>query len=162
MVSLSSLLLDGGWRKNYCVALDEGGINSPKGDKVKGGAGLGLECAVLVGPGRPAQARFVPGFLPGCFSCDSLFVCTFMWAFDVISFEVKTWILAIQASPFSGWVPEDLHVDAWVLGSFGVMFIACLNSCRVSWYSSKVLDELILKVSRGLVPVVRIINYCQH
>jgi hypothetical protein len=48
---------------------------------------------------------------------------------------------------FSGWVPKDLHVDASVLGSFGVMFIVCLDSCRASWSYSKVLGELIPKVS---------------
>jgi hypothetical protein len=42
-----------------------------------------------IGMGRSAQARFGPGFLPGCFSHDSLFVCTCMWAFDVVSFTVK-------------------------------------------------------------------------
>jgi hypothetical protein len=34
----------------------------------------------------------------------------------------------MQASLFSGWVPEDLHVDASVLESFGVMFIMCFDS----------------------------------
>jgi hypothetical protein len=33
--------------------------------------------------------RFGPVFLPGCFSHDSLFVCTCMWAFDVVSFTIK-------------------------------------------------------------------------
>jgi hypothetical protein len=88
------------------------------------------------GLGRSAQARFGPGFLPGCFSCDSLFVCTCMWAFDVVSFTVKAWILAIQASLFSRWVPEDLHVDASVLGSFGVMFITCLLSGFMIFFQS--------------------------
>jgi hypothetical protein len=63
------------------------------------------------GLGRSAQAcrpRLVSArFGSGCFSRDSLFVCTFMWTFDVVSFTVKAWILAIQASLFSGWVPED-------------------------------------------------------
>jgi hypothetical protein len=95
--------------------------------------------------GRPRPAG--PGSLPGCFSHDPLFVCTCMWDFDIISFTVKAWILTMQASLFFGWVPEDLHVDASVLGSFGVMFIACLDSCRASWSSSKVLGELIPKVS---------------
>jgi hypothetical protein len=96
---------------------------------------------------RPISAWFGPGFLPGCFLHDSLFVCTCMWAFNVVSFMVKAWILAMQASLFSGWVPEDLHVDASVFKSFGVMFIACLDSCQASWSSSKVLGELIPKVS---------------
>jgi hypothetical protein len=55
-----------------------------------------------------------------------------MWAFDVVFFTVKASILAIQASLFSGCVPEDLHVDTSVLGPFGVMFIACIDSCRAS------------------------------
>jgi hypothetical protein len=38
---------------------------------------------------KPVSARFGPGFLPGCFSCDFLFVCTCMWAFDIVSFAVK-------------------------------------------------------------------------
>jgi hypothetical protein len=37
---------------------------------------------------RPISARFGPGLLPGCFSRDPLFVCTCMWAFDVVSFTV--------------------------------------------------------------------------
>jgi hypothetical protein len=44
-------------------------------------------------------------------------------------------------------VPGVLRVDASVLGSFGVMFITCLDLWRASWSSSKVLDELIPKVS---------------
>jgi hypothetical protein len=108
-------------------------------------SGLGRS-AQAVRP-RPISAWFGPGFLPGCFLQDSWFVCTCMWAFDVVSFTVKAWILAMQASLFSGWVPEDLHIDASVLRSFGVMFIACLDSCRASWSSSKVLGELIPKVS---------------
>jgi hypothetical protein len=48
------------------------------------------EWAGPVGPGRPRpiSARFGPGLLPGCFSRDPLFVCTCMWAFDVVSFMV--------------------------------------------------------------------------
>jgi hypothetical protein len=101
------------------------------------------------GLGRSAQAcssPVWPRFLPGCFSRDSLFVCTCIWAFDVVSFMVKAWILAIQASLFSGWVPEDLHVDASVLGSFGVMFIMCVDLCQASWSFHKVLIELLPKV----------------
>jgi hypothetical protein len=37
----------------------------------------------------PISARFSPGFLTGCFSRDPLFVCTCMWAFDVVFFTVK-------------------------------------------------------------------------
>jgi hypothetical protein len=96
---------------------------------------------------RPFLGRFGLVFLPGCFLHDSLFVCTCMWAFDVISFMVKAWILAMQASMFSSWVSEDLHVHASVVRSFGVIFIACLDSCRASWSSLEVLDELIPKVS---------------
>jgi hypothetical protein len=70
-----------------------------------------------------------------------------MWAFYIISFAVNDWILVIQASLFSGWVREELHIDASVLRSFGVKFIVCLDSCRASWSSSKEIDELIPKVS---------------
>jgi hypothetical protein len=38
---------------------------------------------------RPFLGRFGPVFLPGCFLHDSLFVCTCMYAFDVVSFTVK-------------------------------------------------------------------------
>jgi hypothetical protein len=82
------------------------------------------------GLGRSHFSPVRPRFLPGCFSRDLLFVCTCIWAFHVISITVKAWILAIQALLFSGWVPEDLHVDASVLRSFGVMFITCLDPCR--------------------------------
>jgi hypothetical protein len=40
----------------------------------KGGLEPGPEWAGPVGPGRPAQARFGLGFLPGCFSRDHLHV----------------------------------------------------------------------------------------
>jgi hypothetical protein len=96
---------------------------------------------------RPFLGRFGPVFLPGYFLHDSLFVRTCMWAFDVVSFTVKAWILVMQALLFSGWVPKDLHVDASVLGSFGVMFIAYLDLWQASWSSLEVLDELIPKVS---------------
>jgi hypothetical protein len=118
--------------------------------RAKGGREPGPEWSRPVGPGRwprPISARFGLGFLLGFFSRDPLFVCTCMWAFDVISFTVKAWILALQASLFSGWVPGDLHVDASVLGSFGVMFIVCLDLRRASLSSLEVLDEHIPKVS---------------
>jgi hypothetical protein len=38
---------------------------------------------------RPFLGRFGLVFLSGCFLYDSLFVCTCMWAFDVVSFTVK-------------------------------------------------------------------------
>jgi hypothetical protein len=38
---------------------------------------------------RPFLGRFGPMFLPGFFLHDSLFVCTCMWAFDVVSFTIK-------------------------------------------------------------------------
>jgi hypothetical protein len=116
-----------------------------KGDANRAQSGLGQ--SAQAGRLRPISARFGPGFLPSWFSRDPLFVCTCMWAFDVVSFTVKSWILAMQASLFSGWVPKDLHVDASVLGSFGVMFIACLDLWRASWSPLEVLDELIPNVS---------------
>jgi hypothetical protein len=111
-----------------------------KGAPNRARSGLGRSSQAHFGPVRP---RFPPRLLP----CDPLFVCTCIWDFVVVSFTVKAWILAIQASPFSGWVPEDLHVDTSVLGSFGVMFIACLDLWRASWSSLEVFDELIPKVS---------------
>jgi hypothetical protein len=53
-------------------------------DRGRTGPGVGW-----VGQPRSISAQFDPGFLPGCFSRDSLFVCTCMWAFDVVSFTVK-------------------------------------------------------------------------
>jgi hypothetical protein len=49
----------------------------------------GLSRSAQAGWPRPISAWFGPGFLPGCFSRDPLFVCTCMWAFDVVSFTVK-------------------------------------------------------------------------
>jgi hypothetical protein len=40
-----------------------------------------------------------------------------------------------------------LHVNALVLGSFGVVFTSCLDLWQASWSSHKVPDELIPKVS---------------
>jgi hypothetical protein len=58
-----------------------------KGDANRARSGLGRS-AQASRPG-PNSARFGPGFLPACFSRDPLFVCTCMWAFDVVSFTVK-------------------------------------------------------------------------
>jgi hypothetical protein len=118
---------------------------TPRAKGAPNWARSGLGRSAQAGRPRPNSARFGPGFLPSCFSRDPLFVCTCM--FDVVSFTVKAWILDMQASLFSSWVPEDLYVVALVLGSFGVMFIACLDLWRASWSSLKVLDELIPKVS---------------
>jgi hypothetical protein len=131
------------WRRTEEEAINR---QTPRAKGAPNRARSGLGRSAQAGRPRLISARFGPGFLPGCLSCESLFVCTCMWAFDVVSFTVKAWILAIQASLFSGWVPKDLHIDDSVLGSFGVMFIAGLDSCRASWSSSKVLGELILKV----------------
>jgi hypothetical protein len=43
-------------------------------------------------------------------------------------------------------IPGVLHVDASVLGLFGVLFTSCLDLWRDSWSSLEVLDELIPKV----------------
>jgi hypothetical protein len=48
----------------------------------------GLGRLAQAGHSRPISARFGPGLLPGCFLRDTLFVCTCMWAFDVVSFTV--------------------------------------------------------------------------
>jgi hypothetical protein len=53
MVSLSSLLLGGGWQMDWCVALNQGAINSPRGTYVKGGP-----TGLWNGLGRPAWAHF--------------------------------------------------------------------------------------------------------
>jgi hypothetical protein len=37
----------------------------------------------------PFLGQFGPVFLHGCFLHDSLFVCTCMWDFDIVSFTVK-------------------------------------------------------------------------
>jgi hypothetical protein len=58
-----------------------------KGDANRARSGLGR--SAQAGLLRPISARFGLGFLPGCFSRDSLFVCTCMWAFDIVSFMVK-------------------------------------------------------------------------
>jgi hypothetical protein len=57
-----------------------------KGSANQARSGLGR--SAQAGRPRPISARFGPGLLPGCFSRDPLFVCTCMWAFDVVSFTV--------------------------------------------------------------------------
>jgi hypothetical protein len=49
----------------------------------------GLGRSAEAGRPRPVSTQFGPGLLPGCISHDSLFVCTCMWAFDIVSFAVK-------------------------------------------------------------------------
>jgi hypothetical protein len=44
----------------------------------------GLGRSAKAGQPSPVSARFGLGFLPGCFSRDSLLVCTCMWGFDVV------------------------------------------------------------------------------
>jgi hypothetical protein len=132
------------WRPTAAEAIN---TRTPRAKDVVNCAKRPLGRSERAGRPRPFLGQFGPMFLPGFFPHDSLFVCICMWAFDVVSFTVKAWILAMQAFLFSGWVPEDLHVDATVLGSFGVMFIACLDLWRASWSSLEVLGELIPKVS---------------
>jgi hypothetical protein len=76
----------------FFVALGDGAKNSPNGSQVEGASNWaqnGLGGSAQAGRPRLVSARFGLGFLPGCFSRDSLFVCTCMWAFDVVSFTVK-------------------------------------------------------------------------
>jgi hypothetical protein len=49
----------------------------------------GLGRSAQAGRPRLISAQFGPGLLPSCFLRDSLFVCTCMRAFDVISFAAK-------------------------------------------------------------------------
>jgi hypothetical protein len=70
---------------------EEEAINrrTPRAKGAPNRARSGLGRLAQDGRPRPVSARFGPGFLPGCFSRDSLFVCTCMWALDVVSFTIK-------------------------------------------------------------------------
>jgi hypothetical protein len=92
LLRLGGYLMNGWmWRPAEAEAINR------EAPRAKGGREPGPKWAGPIGPGRPAQAdrprpisaRFGPVFLPGCFSRDLFFVCTCMWAFDVISFTVK-------------------------------------------------------------------------
>jgi hypothetical protein len=61
---------------------------APRAKESTNRAQSGLGRSAQAGWPRPISARFGPGLLPGCFSRDPLFVCTFMWAFDVVSFTI--------------------------------------------------------------------------
>jgi hypothetical protein len=61
---------------------------APRAKRGANRAQSGLGWSAHAGRPRPTSARFCPGLLPGFFSRDPLFVCTCMWAFDVVSFKV--------------------------------------------------------------------------
>jgi hypothetical protein len=86
LLRVGSSLINGWiWRPVEAEAINR------QAPRAKGGREPGPEWAGPGGPGRPAQAHFGPvrsWFPPGCFSRDLLFVCTCMWAFDVVSFMV--------------------------------------------------------------------------
>jgi hypothetical protein len=83
------------WRRTEAEAINR---RTPRAKGAPNRARSGLGRSAQDGRPRPVSAQFDPCFLPGRFSRDSSFVCTCMWDFDVISFNVK----AIQASLFSG------------------------------------------------------------
>jgi hypothetical protein len=74
------------WRRTEEEAINR---QTPRAKGAPNQSRSGLGWSAQAGRPRPISARFGPGFLPGCFSRDSLFVCTCMWAFDVIFFTVK-------------------------------------------------------------------------
>jgi hypothetical protein len=110
-----------------------------KGDA--NGARSGLGRLAQAGRPRPISARFGPGFLPGCFSRDSLFVCTCMWAFDVVSFTVKAWILA----KLRCFLVDSLKTCTLTLRSSGH-----LESCSSRVLTCDGLHDLLLKCLMNL------------
>jgi hypothetical protein len=73
---------------NPLMALGEGGYKYSEWRLGQRGCRTGPEMGWADRPG-PVSAQFSLGFLPGSFPRDSPFVCTCMWAFDVVSFVVK-------------------------------------------------------------------------
>jgi hypothetical protein len=62
---------------------------TPRAKGVANRANRPLGRSEQAGRPRPFLRRFGPMFLPGCFLHESLFVCTCMWAFGIVSFTVK-------------------------------------------------------------------------
>jgi hypothetical protein len=74
------------WRRTEEEAINR---RTPRAKGAPNRARSGQGRSAQAGRPRPISAQFGPRFLPGFFSCDSLFACTCMWAFDVVSFTVK-------------------------------------------------------------------------
>jgi hypothetical protein len=128
MVSLSSLLLNGEWRMNWCVAFSRGTI----GEWCQNGLG------------RPAWAHFDPlrGLLRRwCFSCLLERSPFCMWVLGVSFSTVWIVLLIVQASAFSVQVLGVFCLHSLVLELLGVMFTSLLDLSRASWSSHKVLDK---------------------
>jgi hypothetical protein len=70
-----------------------------------------------------------------------------MWALGVSFSAVWIGLLVAQALACSVQVLGVSRLQASVLGPLGVMFTLCLDLCRASWSSHKVLDELSREVS---------------
>jgi hypothetical protein len=127
MVSLSSLLLGSGWRKNWCVALGAGAINSLNGGSVKGGvtgprSGLGPirssprppSVVLLPEPSRVFSLHVGPWcqFLRGldeapCPARFSIF-CSGPWSF-----------LSSRVGPWASW--SHVNFIAWLVPGFEVL-----------------------------------------
>jgi hypothetical protein len=73
----------------WSMAAEEINRQTPRAKGIANRAKRPLGRSEQAGRPRPFLGRFGPVFLHGCVSHDSLFVCTCMWAFDVISFTVK-------------------------------------------------------------------------
>jgi hypothetical protein len=81
LVNGVGIMIGSMWRRTEEEAISR---RTPRAKGRRTGPGVGWASQP-----RPILAWFGPGFLPSCFLHDSLFVCTCMWAFDVVSFTVK-------------------------------------------------------------------------
>jgi hypothetical protein len=96
--------------------------------------------------GAACRSSMVPR-PPPCFLCLLEFSTSYMWALGVGFSAVWIGLLVAQASAFSIEVLRVSRLHASVLRPLGVMFTSCLDLCRASWSSHKVLDELFREVS---------------
>jgi hypothetical protein len=117
---------------------------------------------------RPNSARFGPGFLPGCFSRDPLFVCTCMWTFDVVSLRLRLESLLCKLRYFLVESLMTCMLTCAVLHDRLLKYL--MNLSRKSPLSAsflrkqqtpKLTCESELDTSGRLVPLVRISNTCK-
>jgi hypothetical protein len=101
------------WRRTEEEAINR---RTPREKGVPNRARSGLGRSAQDGLPRPISARFGHGFIPDCFSRDSLFVCTCMWALDVVPSRLR---LESSLSKLRCFLVESLKTCTLTLQSSG-------------------------------------------
>jgi hypothetical protein len=127
------------WRPTAAEAINR---QTPRAKGVANWANRPLGRSDWADQPRPFLCRFGPVFLPSCFLHDSLFVCTCMWAFDVVPSRLRLESLLCKLRCF---LVESLKICMVTLRSSGH-----LESCSSRVLTCDGLHDLLLKCLMNL------------